>query len=57
LNKNYNFEVINIEQLDGWEYYVTTKIFNKKDIKIWTAEAKFFVSDGKIVRSYVVRRY
>lgn len=57
LNKNYNFEVIDIKQVNGWEYYVTTKIFNKKDIKIWTSEAKFFISDEKIVRSFVIKRY
>lgn len=57
LNKWYNFEVIEAKQVDGWEYYITTKIFNKKDIKIWTSESKFFISDGKIVRSFVVKRY
>jgi hypothetical protein len=36
---------------------VITKVFNKNDIKIWTSEAKFFISDGKIVRSFVVKRY
>jgi hypothetical protein len=54
LNKNYNYEVIDIKQVDGWEYLVSYKVFNKKDIKLWNSRAKFFISEGKIVRSFVV---
>jgi hypothetical protein len=55
INKNYNYEVIDIKQIDGGEYLVSFKVFNKKDIKLWNSRAKFFISEGKIVRSFVVK--
>jgi hypothetical protein len=57
LNKWYNFEVIEMQQIDGWEYKVIVKIFDKNDIKIGTSDSKFFISNWKIIRSFVIKRY
>lgn len=52
--KGYRLEVADITQTDGWEYRVKTTHY-KWDTIVGRSTSKFFVSEGKIVRSYVLK--
>lgn len=54
LNKWYRFEITEIKQVNGWEYLIKTTVYKWETI-VNRQRARFFISNWKIVRSYVLK--
>lgn len=54
LNKSYRFEINEISQVNWWEYLIKTTVYRWETI-INRQKARFFISNWKIVRSYLLK--
>lgn len=54
INKWYKFNITEIKQVTGWEYLIKIEV-KKWETIIKRQKAKFFISNWKIIRSYLIK--